>query len=109
MIHWLNIEDFKPQGRFLAALLFKNTILNTTKENYLENMWRSLDDKLRSDLKYGTLLVLGSNNADARRGAAMCVSAIASIEIPLREWPEIIDQLASNIDHESLNIRNASL
>jgi hypothetical protein len=30
----------------------------------------------------------------------MCVSAIATIEIPNGQWPDLIDNLASNIDHE---------
>ena len=39
MIHWLNQEEFKSNGRFLAALLFKNAILNTTRDSLLENIW----------------------------------------------------------------------
>lgn len=52
---------------------------------------------------------MGSNNADAWRGAAMCVSSIATLEIPWGEWDDIIDTLSTNIDHTEYNVRHASL
>lgn len=60
-------------------------------------------------MKYAMLVCLGTSNPDARRGAAMCISAIASIEIPAGLWVDLIDTLASNVDHDQANIRHASL
>lgn len=40
---------------------------------------------------------------------ASAVSAIASIEIPRKEWLDLIPNLSSNSIHDSIEIRHASL
>ena len=40
---------------------------------------------------------------------SQCVSAVASIEIPENQWPEIIDTLSTHVTHEERNIRLASI
>jgi hypothetical protein len=62
MIHWLAQEEFKSEGRFLSALLFKNTVLNTTNDPELIDAWINLGKNLKDDLKYGALLGLGSDD-----------------------------------------------
>lgn len=44
-----------------------------------------------------------------RKQVSGAVAIIASIEIPRKEWLELIPNLATNAEHESMDIRYAAL
>jgi len=55
------------------------------------------------------LLALGCDDTQTRKGAGMCISAIAQLEFPRRRWFDVIDKLASNVTNENPNFRLASI
>lgn len=70
LLQALQEEKLASDARFLAGLLFKNTILNSTKVRSihhqnpkLENLFNSLKDQEKEDLKYGCLSALGFEDA----------------------------------------------
>lgn len=52
---------------------------------------------------------LASPSSTVRKQVAQAVAAIASIEIPRKEWLDLIPNLCNNSSHESEDIRNAAL
>jgi importin subunit beta-1 len=52
---------------------------------------------------------LATNSAVVRTQVAVAVATIASIEIPRREWLEIIPNLCDNAGHENVDFKNAAL
>jgi hypothetical protein len=48
---------------------------------------------MRNNIKEALLSMLGKDDLSVVKAAAECVSAIASIEIPLKMWDDIIPLL----------------
>ncbi len=53
--------------------------------------------------------MLGKDDLSVVKAAAECVSAIASIEIPLKMWDDIIPLLQSNSNSDNFMVRLASI
>jgi importin subunit beta-1 len=68
-----------------------------------------LDKEFKEQMKVAILATLASPKGLVRRQIAQILSAIASIEIPRKEWDELIPNLCTNASNEELNIRLASL
>jgi len=60
-------------------------------------------------MKIAILATLASPQSKVRRQIAQILSSIASIEIPRKEWDELIPSLCTNSSNDELNIRLASL
>ena len=103
----LGNESKVAESRFLAAILFKNTI-NSNDEG-IKDVWLNYDAETKKTIKNIVVATLASNNKKVRKGAAQAVSAIASVEIPRREWPEIIDVLSTNALGQNIDFKLASL
>jgi len=101
--------ELKVNARHLAGILFKNTVLNTTKDEEIEELWYKLSDDEREALKTSLLEALGSDEYNVIRAAGSCISAICQLEIPHDRWLNVINILCENIGHELPNIRQASL
>jgi len=108
-IHCLSQEDLPSAARLMASILFKNAVLNNTKDELLEGLWFTVSERDRNEIKEAILFNLDNEDKDVRRGAGFCVAAIASLEIPQGQWLNIIEVLAQQIQHDSRNIRLASL
>ena len=52
---------------------------------------------------------LASQSSIVRTQVAYAVATIASIEIPRREWLDLIPNLCSNAAHENVDFKNAAL
>ncbi len=52
---------------------------------------------------------LASPSSIVRKQVASAIAVIASIEIPRKEWLELIPNLCDNSVHQSIDIRNAAL
>lgn len=60
-------------------------------------------------MKVAILATLASPKSLVRRQIAQILSAIASIEVPRKEWGDLIPSLCTNAKNNELNIRLASL
>lgn len=69
----------------------------------------NLDGVFKDYIKTALLSVLASPLAQVRKQVGSAIAAIASIEIPRKEWLELIPNLSANAAHDSIDIRHAAL
>lgn len=105
----LKNHDLRENVRHLAGVLFKNTVLNKTRDERFDGLWLKLSEDEKDQLKQSLLEALGSDELGVIRAAASCISAVCTFEFPRERWLNVIDLLCSNINHELNNIRQASL
>ena len=108
-IQQLNNPDLKNNARQMAGILFKNTVLNSTKDIQWEDIWNKMDEEQHETLKDGLLEALGANDEAIVRSAASGISAIWSLEFPKKKWLNVLDTLCLNATNEELSFRFASL
>ena len=93
------------ESRFHAAILLKNAI----NDLGTKDMWLNADVETKKSIKNMLMSTLASDNKKVRKGAAQAVSAIANVELPLGEWPEIIALLSANALGENIYSKLGSL
>merc|ERR1719230_770672 len=85
--------------RQLAGVILKNCL--TGKDDSVVDQkrqrWLSTDGAARGQIKSAVLNVLPSPVQQARHTAAQVASAIALIELPVNQWPELIAGLVANV------------
>jgi hypothetical protein len=64
---------------------------------------------MRENIKEALLSMLANTDLIIIKSAAMCVAAIAVIELPNGLWPGVIEMLSNNAMSDDLNVRLASL
>ena len=64
---------------------------------------------MRENIKEALIALLGKSDVIVVKAAATCVAAIAMIEFPLNQWPELITLLQTISYSETLYLRKASL
>jgi hypothetical protein len=64
---------------------------------------------MRDNIKEALLSMLANTDMTVIKAAATCVAAIAVIELPLRMWNGIIQNLHDNANSDNLMIRLASI
>ncbi|KAA8517453.1 hypothetical protein F0562_017746 [Nyssa sinensis] len=93
----------KPiESRKLAGIVLKNSLdaKDATRKEHLVQQWVAIDISIKSQIKDFLLKTLGSSAAEARHTSAQVVAKIASIEIPRKEWPELIGSLLVNMTQQ---------
>ncbi|KAK7851989.1 importin subunit beta-1 [Quercus suber] len=105
-------NDDKPvESRKLAGLILKNAL--DAKEQHrkfeLVQSWVTLDNAVKAQIKTCLLQTLSSAVSDARSTASQVIAKIAGIELPQKQWPELIVSLLSNIHQQAANVRQATL
>ncbi|XP_076905893.1 importin subunit beta-1-like [Bidens hawaiensis] len=96
-------NDGKPiESRRLAGIVLKNSLdaKDATTKDHLVQRWMSNDASFRSQVKGLLLNTLGSSVSEAGHTAAQVIAKIASIEIPRKEWPELIGSLLGNMTQQ---------
>ena len=68
-----------------------------------------MEVEFKQQMKVAILATLASKQSLVRRQIAQILAAIATIEIPRKEWDELIPSLCNNSSSDVLNIRLASL
>lgn len=70
-----------------------------------------MDSNIRDKIKQTSLATLGSPNTKAGGVAAQVVSAIAAVELPHDQWPDLIGQMLGfiNNDQSPANLKIATL
>ncbi|KAG9133976.1 hypothetical protein Leryth_004682 [Lithospermum erythrorhizon] len=105
-------SDNNPvDSRRLAGLILKNAV--DAKEQHrkfeLVQRWLSLDVPVKSQIKACLLQTLSSPVSDARSTASQVVAKVAGIEVPQKQWPELIGSLLSNVHQVPAHVKQATL
>ncbi|KAI9173477.1 hypothetical protein LWI28_022922 [Acer negundo] len=105
-------NDEKPvESRKLAGLILKNAL--DAKEQHrkfeLVQRWLSLDSAVKAQIKSCILKTLTSHAHDARSTASQVIAKLAGIELPHKQWPELIGALLSNIHQLPAHTKQATL
>ncbi|BFG36435.1 hypothetical protein CerSpe_227090 [Prunus speciosa] len=88
----------KPtESRTLAGIMLKNS--PGTKKKHIAQQWMDIDFLTKFQIKSLLLRTLGSPVSEARHISAQVISKIASIDIPRKQWTEIIGSLLNNMIH----------
>ncbi|KAK1271479.1 hypothetical protein QJS04_geneDACA006034 [Acorus gramineus] len=93
-------NDASPtESRRLAGIILKNSLdaKDAARKEGLVQQWVSIDISIKTQIKDLLMRTLGSSVSEARHTSSQVVAKIASIEIPRREWPELISRLLSNM------------
>jgi importin subunit beta-1 len=99
------------ESRRLAGLILKNALdaKELYRKNDLAQRWLSLDLATKTQIKTSLLQTLSSPVSDARSTASQVVAKVAGIELPHKQWPELIGSLLSNIHQVETHVKQATL
>ncbi|KAF5734345.1 importin subunit beta-1-like [Tripterygium wilfordii] len=105
-------NDEKPvESRKLAGLVLKNAL--DAKEQHrkveLVQRWLALDPSVRAQIKACLLNTLSSPAHDARSTASQVIAKLAGIELPHKQWPELVGTLLSSIHQVPPHTKQATL
>ncbi|XP_076956881.1 importin subunit beta-1-like [Bidens hawaiensis] len=104
-------EDKPVDSRKLAGLILKNAL--DAKEQHrkfeLVQRWLSLDVGVKTQIKTCLLQTLSSPVYDARSTASQVIAKVAGIELPQKQWPELIGSLLSSIHQVPVHVKQATL
>ncbi|KAF8098800.1 hypothetical protein N665_0257s0014 [Sinapis alba] len=96
-------NDDKPsESRRLAGILLKNSLdaKDSARKDHLAKQWCAIDLSLKSQIKELLLRTLASPALEARHTSAQVVAKVASIEIPQKQWPELVGSLLNNMTQQ---------
>ncbi|KAI8557116.1 hypothetical protein RHMOL_Rhmol05G0310000 [Rhododendron molle] len=104
----LSNNDKPLESRRLAGIVLKNSLdaKDAARKQQLLQQWVAIDISVKLKIKEMLLSTLGSSATEARQISAQVIAKIASIEIPRKEWPELIRLLLFNMTQQD---RPASL
>jgi importin subunit beta-1 len=71
----------------------------TARQNDYSARWLALDVNSRGKVKQEALMTLGSQSAKAGTFASQVVAAIAAVELPQGQWPELIELLLGFVNN----------
>ncbi|GFY82403.1 ARM repeat superfamily protein [Actinidia rufa] len=98
----LSNNDKPLESRRLAGIVLKNSLdaKDAARKEHLVQQWVAIDISIKSKVKELLLSTLGSSAPEARHTSAQVIAKIASIEIPRKEWPELIGLLLVNMTQQ---------
>ncbi|XP_031094444.1 importin subunit beta-1-like [Ipomoea triloba] len=107
----LSNEGKPVDSRKLAGLILKNAL--DAKEQHrkyeLVQRWLSLDAGVKTQIKKCLLQTLSSPVLDAHSTASQVIAKVAGIELPQKQWPELIVELLSNVQQVPAHVKQATL
>lgn len=88
--------------RLAAGLQLKNclTAKDHERKTALQQMWLSFPDTLREEIKTMVFQTLGTEPLK-HKSAAQCVAYIASAELPMGQWSDLIQMLLLSVTNPS--------
>ncbi|KAI3783215.1 hypothetical protein L2E82_13280 [Cichorium intybus] len=96
-------DDGKPPESRASAGIVLNKSLDASA-------WMSIDISTRLQIKDLLLNTLGSSISEAGQTAALVIGKIASVEIPIKAWPQLLGCLLQNMTEQgSSNLKKATL
>lgn len=107
MLSSVLVEETAPVHiRVAAGVALKNALSardSTRQQEYLQR-WTALDNDTKNKVKQEALMALGSSTQRAGTFAAQVVAAIAAVELPLNQWPEVIEILLGFVNNQTQNV-----
>ncbi|GKC55921.1 importin subunit beta-1, partial [Tanacetum coccineum] len=104
-------EEKPVDSRKLAGLILKNAL--DAKEQHrkfeLVQRWLSLDVGVKTQIKACLLQTLTSPVYEARSTTSQVIAKVAGIELPQKQWPELIGSLLSSIHQVPVHVKQATL
>ena len=92
----LTCEHSAAHIRQLAGIQIKNVLENITHDPSLVNVWTLIDSPSKQIIRERTIACLASEEAAVRLAASQAVCSIASLDIPIQDWPEVLIVLITN-------------
>ncbi|PGH15907.1 hypothetical protein AJ79_02074 [Helicocarpus griseus UAMH5409] len=105
-------ESAAPTVRIAAGIALKNsfTFRELDRLREVQGRWiHQLTPEIKKTVKELALKTLGTNDARAGQSAAQLIAAIAAIELPRNEWPELMNTVVNNVNTGSAHLKQASL
>ncbi|KAL5706753.1 Importin subunit beta-1 [Ranunculus cassubicifolius] len=104
-------EEKPVDSRRLAGLVLKNALDAKEQHTKLElvKRWLSLDMNTKYQIRRYLLQTLASPVPDARSTASQVIAKVAGIELPHKQWPELIESLLSNTSQLPAHVKQATL
>jgi len=90
----------KPaDSRRLAGLVLKNALdaKDEARKLELQARWGAVDSALKNQIREALLNTLQMEPQDVRHTAALVIAKVAAIDLPKREWPNLIGALLANM------------
>eukprot|EP00775_Hariotina_reticulata_P014411 gene14411-14517_t len=90
----------KPaDSRRLAGLVLKNALdaKDEARKLELQARWGAVDSALKTQIREALLSTLQMEPQDVRHTAALVIAKVAAIDLPKREWPNLIGALLANM------------
>jgi importin subunit beta-1 len=100
-------ESNLEQIRQTAGILINRSI--AMAKDGPEKFWMGIDAQVRNEIKTCLLGTLATKSDNIKRVAAAVIAEICKIEIPLKEWQDIIPILAKNTSHQDVEIKKAAI
>lgn len=98
-------ETLPNNVRQLCGVIIKNSLAGDDNIG----KWLMIQTEKRAVIKENVISCLGSEAKDIRRGAATSVAAIAKIDLPRGEWPNLINTLVNASQYNNINFKIASI
>lgn len=105
-------EALKPEVRMLASISLKNELISKDahKKQEQAQRWISMDVAAKTEIKNAALQSLLTTNDRVANSCAQLVAAIAEIELPRKEWTDLIGIIVENTKPEKPeHVKRASL
>ena len=112
LIGVLASNDAKTEVRMLASIALKNqlTLKDQRTREAQHARWLLLEPQVKNPIKEAALNALLSPDSRVAGSAAQLVAAVADIELPREQWPELIPIIIENTKTENpVNVKRASL
>lgn len=95
----LSDEHKPPESRKLAGIILKNSLdaKDALRKGELTQQWVNIDASVKVQIKESLLLTLRSPVSEASQTASQVIAKVASVEIPRREWQDLIGRLLANM------------
>lgn len=105
-------EQANSQVRIAAGLALKNSFSarDYARLHEVQQRWiQQIDPAIKNTVKNLALQTLGSQAAGPAQSAAQFIAAIAAIELPRQQWPELMGTLVDNVGNGSDQKKRSSL
>ncbi|KAL2038575.1 hypothetical protein N7G274_008623 [Stereocaulon virgatum] len=105
-------EKANPGVRQAAGIALKNafTAREYTRLREIQMRWlQAVDSSAKDSVRHLALQTLGSKDTRAGQAAAQFIAAIAAIDIPRNQWPELMSALVENVGEGEDHLKQASL
>lgn len=104
--------DAQPFIRTSAGLALKNAISSRdrTRSAEAQQKWLDkVDPQVKVQIKENSLQTLTAEDVRAGTSAAQFIAALAAIELPRNQWPELMPALVRNVGEGSDSLKQSSL